>query len=154
MDILSIAHHKSKYSAEAYRTFAINGLAIEVWMPSQNPSTELNLISAHEGLYDDQEFELIWDRIFSIAPNWRCIVPLLVCPDDVDLSCTVIVAEQFSSETSITWERFGLLMDSVNSENPTIDWYQGIRPVEFERGNFMEVIEAFRATVNIDLGWG
>lgn len=48
MDTLSVVNHKSKYSAEAYRAFAINGTAIEVWLPSQNPSSELNLVSAHE----------------------------------------------------------------------------------------------------------
>lgn len=154
MDTLSIVHHKSKYSAETYRTFAINGTAIEIWLPNQNPSSELDLISAHEGLNDEQETALIWDRIFSTAPNWSCIVPLLVCPDDVDLSCTVIVAEQLSSEMSITWKRFGLLLEPTTLESPSVDWYPDIRTVEFKRDNFMKVIEEFRSAVNVDLGLG
>src|SRR5690606_15043967 len=111
------------------------------------------LVSAHAGLNDDDEFRLVWDRIYSTAPEWQSIVPLLVCPDDLDLTCTVIVAEQCATEGSVIWKRFGLLRDLITLTEPAVEWYPDIRSVEFGRDNFMNTLDAFRAAVSIDLGW-
>src|SRR6185436_9122893 len=47
---------------------------------------------------------------------WKCILPgigctsiapILICPDDLDYSCTTIVVEIAAEEEEIRWERFG-----------------------------------------------
>lgn len=153
MDTLSTVRHESKFSYGSYQTFAVNGVAIEVWLAAQSPAADLNLVSAHDGLHSDQETRLVWDRIYSTAPSWCCIVPLLVCPDDLDLTCSVIVAEQVSTEKSIVWERFGLLRESAKLTSPSVDWFSGIRSVTFDRENFMTTLDSSRASVNVELDW-
>lgn len=95
MNHLSLVKHKSKYSSDYYLTFAIDGEPLEVWLPKHDPQSEHDLIVSLPELYDEKETQLVWDRIYSTAPGWRTLVPLLVCPDDMDLTCTVIVVEQF-----------------------------------------------------------
>ena len=57
-------------------------------------------------------------------------VPILICPDDRDFSCTVIVTEVIKSDNTITWKRIGLvdntnwsLEDEIKSGSLTADTY-------------------------------
>ncbi len=51
--LLSITSHKSRYSSDFYPTFAIDGMALEIWLPKQNPDAEFHLVGAHSGLYNN-----------------------------------------------------------------------------------------------------
>ena len=37
-------------------------------------------------------------------------VPILMCPDDMDFSCTVIVAEVIKNDKTVTWNRIGSVL--------------------------------------------
>ncbi|WP_295475656.1 hypothetical protein [uncultured Pseudomonas sp.] len=152
-NLLSIASHKSKYSIGFYPTFAIDAVPLEVWLSRHNQETELHLVSAHSGLHSDDDTCLIWDRIYSTAPGWKTLVPLLVCSDDLDLTCTVIVTEQHADEQHIHWRRFGLLRDSITLQSPTVDWYESIPSLTFERLQFQNVLDSFRKQQNIKMYW-
>ncbi|MGR6655041.1 hypothetical protein [Pseudomonas mosselii] len=150
---LSIASHKSKYSQGYYPTFAIDGSPLEVWLPRQNADAEFHLVAAHSGLHSDEDSLLIWDRIYSTAPGWKTLVPLLVCSDDLDLTCTVIVAEQCAGEHAVHWSRFGLLKDLITVEAPAVDWFDAIPCLTFERSHFHSVLDEFRMQENIEMYW-
>ncbi len=152
-NLLSIASHKSKYSLSFYPTFAVDGVPLEVWLPQHNREIELHLVGAHSGLYSDDDTYLAWDRIYSTAPGWETLVPLLVCSDDLDLTCTVIVAEQHADEHHVHWRRFGLLGDLITQQTPVADWYGSIPSLTFERAHFQGVLDAFRKQENIKMDW-
>ncbi|WP_237142948.1 MULTISPECIES: hypothetical protein [Pseudomonas] len=152
-NLISIASHKSKYSIGFYPTFAVDGVPLEVWLPRHNPDAELHLVAAHSGLYSDEDTWLIWDRIYSTAPGWKTLVPLLVCSDDLDLTCTVIVAEQCADEHQLQWSRFGLLKDLITLELPSVDWYDAIPYLTFERSHYQSVLDEFRKQENIKMDW-
>ncbi|ATB68113.1 hypothetical protein CLJ08_24285 [Pseudomonas mosselii] len=96
---------------------------------------------------------MIWDRIYSTAPGWKTLVPLLVCSDDLDLTCTVIVAEQSAGEHAVHWSRFGLLKDLITVEAPAVDWFDAIPCLTFERSHFHSVLDEFRMQENIEMYW-
>ncbi len=152
-NLLSIASHKSKHSLGFYPTFAVDGVPMEVWLPQHNREAELHLVAAHSGLYSDKDTCLVWDRIYSTAPGWRTLVPLLVCSDDLDLTCTVIVAEQHAGEHYVQWRRFGLLKDLITLQSPAVDWYESIPSLTFERSQFQSLLDAFRKQENIKMDW-
>lgn len=152
-NLLSIASHKSRYSSGFYPTFAIDGVPLEVWLPRQNPAAEFDLVAAHSGLYSNEENLLIWDRIYSTAPGWKTLVPLLVCPDDLDLGCQVIVAEQCGYQHEVQWCRFGLLNDLIEQKNASVNWFDSIPIVAFERSNYHSVLDEFRKAENIKMDW-
>lgn len=55
MNHLSLVKHKSKYSADYYLTFAIDGEPLEVWLPKHDPQLEHDLIVSLPELYDEKE---------------------------------------------------------------------------------------------------
>ncbi|MDP9940839.1 hypothetical protein [Ectopseudomonas alcaliphila] len=152
-NLLSIASHKSKYSSGFYPTFAIDGIPLEVWLPRHNREAELHLVAAHSGLHSDDDTCLVWDRIYSTAPGWKTLVPLLVCSEDLDLTCTVIVAEQHADEHHVHWRRFGLLKDLITLQSPAVDWYDSIPARIFERFQFQSTLDMFRKQENIKMCW-
>jgi len=104
-------------------------------------------------LSDDDDTYLVWDRTYSTAPGWEALVPLLVCSDDLDLTCTVIVAEQHADEHHVHWRRFGLLRELITLQCPAVDWYDSIPSLTFERSRFESVLDAFRKQESIKMDW-
>lgn len=150
---LSITSHKSRYSLGFYPTFAVDSVPLEIWLPQHNREAELHLVSAHSGLYSDGDTYLVWDRIYSTAPGWQTLVPLLVCSDDLDLTCTVIVVEQHADAAYVQWLRFGVLKDLITLQSPAVDWFDSVPSLTFERSHFQSVLDAFRKQENIKMDW-
>lgn len=72
-----------------------NGATIATVISAQAGESNIDLLApAHSPLYDDAEISLAWDRLLAVAEGKTSIVPLLVCLDDLDFSCRLIVAEQ------------------------------------------------------------
>ncbi|WP_239687942.1 hypothetical protein [Pseudomonas asplenii] len=153
MNHLTIVQHTSKYITQPYPTFAIDGLPFEVWLPQQDPGTEMNLVSAHWGLDNDWDVELIWDRSYSTAPGWKTLVPLLVCSEDLDLNCAVVAVEQVADQERIHWQRFGVMRGWIHDADPEVDWFEGVAPVSFQRAEFMSALDSFRQLIGLKLDW-
>lgn len=86
--------------------------------------------------------ELAW-RLLEPRIDGQVIAPILVCGDDCDLYCTVIVAEITYKKDTIHWER----LDFDVSEHKDmarmqrqfglqIDWIIGIPPMTFDREEY------------------
>ena len=150
---LSITRYKSKYSQRFYSTFAIDGVPLEVWLPEHDPAAELHLVAAHAGLYSDDDTELVWDRSYSTAPGWTTLVPVLVCCDDLDLTCTVIVVEQCAHQDQIEWRRFGLLEEVITLEQPRVSWFAAPCTATFDRTGFHQTLDTFRRQEGVVTLW-
>jgi hypothetical protein len=86
-------------------------------------------------LVSKEDVTLAWERLY----DWQrlgesVIVPLLVCPDDLDFYCTVLVAEQVSSQLAITWNRFGFAKDTELSHD--VDWISNVPAAVFDSQTF------------------
>jgi hypothetical protein len=152
MNRLSCKLHKSRYSMDFYPALSIDGLPLEVWLPQYDPNAEHDLVCAHAGLYSDEDSALIWDRSYSVAPGWQTVVPLLVCPDDLDLSCAVIAVHQVADEKTVRWERFGLLRERVTHPSPITEFYD-IPPAVFDRDQYIAALDDFRREIGLRMEW-
>ncbi|WPV02352.1 hypothetical protein SNE26_11245 [Mucilaginibacter sp. cycad4] len=100
----------------------------------------------------DAESKIVWNRIFP-ALNSKTICPILMCPDDLDFSCTIVVAEIECLENIVKWNRIGLDItkdwqaESIGSE---VQWFDKIPPYEFLKSNYLEMIKAFEVQFGID----
>ncbi|CAK9889865.1 MULTISPECIES: hypothetical protein [Pseudomonas] len=151
MNQLTLTTHQSRHLTGPWPTFAIDAEPLEVWLPHHDPNSEYHLVSAQWGLYDDDAL-LAWDRLYCIAPGWHTLVPLLVCADDLDLSCTVIVAEQVADEQTVHWRRFGLLRDPITEPEPAVDWF-AIPATRFDRAAFLATVDQFRSETDVKMEW-
>jgi len=153
MNQIQAKYEKSKYSQKAHLTINVDGkyldLILHEFYPNQNliglVPTLLNWLE------DPKERQLVWNRIES---NERQVVPILMCPDDVDLWCTVIVAEVEKTNDSVKWLRLGIdiggpdnMPDSIGT---TVDWFDKIEPMEFDKTEYEKFISEFKAAIDKD----
>ncbi|NWB28412.1 hypothetical protein HX886_15850 [Pseudomonas gingeri] len=96
---------------------------------------------------------MIWDRSYSTAPGWKTLIPLLVCSEDLDFGCAVVVTEQVADQDRVHWQRFGVLLTRIDRPESDVDWFEGVPPVSFEREEFMNALDSFRKIIGLKLDW-
>lgn len=146
---IEVIQARSKYSAEPHAVLAIDGLPLDVALDAVHPGrnvlglvpTMLNCLS------DPTERELVWRRILPSIGSTE-IAPVLMCPDDADLRCTIVVAEVEADESVVWWHRIGfdttetrgIHADSVGG---TVEWFDQIGPFRFDRMEYEQSLAAF-----------
>jgi hypothetical protein len=90
----------------------------------------------------EEESEVVWKRILP-AMYQKTVCPILMCPDDCDFSCTIIVAEIESKEDSILWKKIGLDKTELHKNRlqleqsemigTKVNWFEKIPPLTFDR---------------------
>jgi hypothetical protein len=109
------------------------------------------LVPAYSGwLMNDDEEQLVFDRLL---PQSNAICPILICPDDQDFSCTVVVVEIIKKPESILWKRIGRVFHNHNHDNTdilgeTIAWRGKNINKEFEFIEYESIINKLKAARN------
>ncbi|MCR8556750.1 hypothetical protein KXD93_03820 [Mucilaginibacter sp. BJC16-A38] len=93
----------------------------------------------------DTESKIVWNRILPHL-NTTSICPILMCPDDRDFSCTLIVAEIECINDVVKWRRIGL--DTTKDWQPEnigseVKWFVKIPPYEFAKFEYLKMIKSF-----------
>ena len=90
--------------------WVIDGTPITFYLNRHRPSgysSLLGLMPAWNGeLLSQWENDFVWEMVDSQA---ELNVPILVCEDDQDLSCIVIVAHIRKENTMVYWDKIGVL---------------------------------------------
>lgn len=100
----------------------------------------------------EKEKDIVWNRIFP-EENKKAVCPILMCPDDCDFSCTLIVAEIENGGHSIKWHRIGI--DKTTAYEPekvgsTVEWFEKIGGLEFNVVQYSEMLKEFEKHFEID----
>lgn len=75
------------------------------------------------------------------------IVPVLMCPDDTDLICTVIVAEVTKLEHEVIWSRVGMDCSQLGIPynydliGTTVDWLDSIPAFRFDKKQYFKELK-------------
>ena len=100
----------------------------------------------------DKEKEVVWNRI-NPTENTTTICPILMCPDDCDFSCTLIIAEVEDCENTVKWHRLGIdktieyNAEKVGSE---VEWFDKVNSFEFKKSDYEVMITQFQNQLKID----
>ncbi|MBO3656008.1 hypothetical protein [Acinetobacter bereziniae] len=109
---------------------AIDEIPLNIWInKNTNIIEEANtLVPAQGWLYD-------FENNLSLSNAWKLlepqasesgavstVVPILICPDDLDLVCSVIMVEQVVTETEVTWIRFGRSWNHIHDLVTSVIW--------------------------------
>jgi hypothetical protein len=100
----------------------------------------------------EQEKDIVWKRI-SPNNNTKEICPILLCPDDCDFSCTLIVAEIEKGDGIINWHRMGIDKTTefdAYKVGSNVDWFDKIEPLQFDKSEYQVMIEKFKNQFQID----
>ena len=96
-----------------------------------------------------REKEFVWAQI-KLDEKIK-ILPILLCPDDFDFSCTVVVVEVISEIDTVIWNRIGVDVSRFNPDKEgvfkyigdTVEWFDDIRPHVFSKSEYINCVDAF-----------
>lgn len=149
MNTIRAEMHQSKYTRAPHPVLAIDGIPLGSWIKgiiynaSGEDDTE-GLVPAQGWLTDDEHAKYAWQLLPPASEECSTIVPLLICPDDMDLSCTVVVAEQVIRDDTLIWERFGRAVGVINGIVTSVTWNTNGQRAEFSRQQFEQACAEFQ----------
>jgi hypothetical protein len=72
------------------------------------------------------------------------IVPVLICPDDMDMSCTVAVVEQQVDTQTVSWLRIGRATDVRNGIVVSVAWEIPSQKAVFDKAAFRAAVDELK----------
>jgi hypothetical protein len=148
---ISILRRLNPYSKLPFYDIAVDGLALEELLNKMFPTrgfTELVPTLLNWLEEDPRERAVVWRRV--MPPSGEVSkLPILMCPEDLDFSGQIIVAEVATEENYVHWRRLGedktktiwVDPDRIGTE---VEWLPGVGPFVFERIQYENVVTHFR----------
>ena len=94
----------------------------------------------------EDEKAVVWERILP-RENETAICPVLMCPDDNDFSCTLIVAEIRNCGNVIQWKQIGIDKTKqweAEKVGSTVAWLDKFTGFEFPIQDYLIMLEQFK----------
>src|SRR5690606_31609461 len=87
---------------------SIDGIPLDLYLHNLYPDNLfLGLIpTITDWVTNQEDAEITLSRFYS--KEEISILPILMCPDDCDFACTIIVAEVVKNENQVIWRRIGV----------------------------------------------
>ncbi|MCZ8520984.1 MULTISPECIES: hypothetical protein [Paenibacillus] len=140
---IEVALMKSEYCKVEHHNIVIDDTALDLLLNSYYPSNHLlgMIPTIIDWIDNPREKELIKERFNST--DSESVLPIMMCPDECDLWCTVIVAEVIKADGYITWKHIGIdkstredLLQGYDSLGTKVDWLDKIPPMIFEESQY------------------
>ncbi|GAO43340.1 hypothetical protein [Flavihumibacter petaseus] len=100
----------------------------------------------------EDEKAIVWKRILP-DENETTICPILMCPDDNDFSCTLIVAEVRNCGDLIQWKHIGIDKTKkweAEKVGSTVEWFDKFEELNFSKSDYLTMLETFKQQLPID----
>lgn len=140
----------------------VNEKRLDEYLAERISKDYLGLIPAWLDYYDGsyapsiREKEYVWEQT-QLCCDTR-VLPVLLCPDDFDFSCTVVIVEVTDKGEFVHWNRFGI--DCTEFE-PGKDifpqyigknqkWFDDIGPFVFKKSEYQQCIKSFCTSFGTD----
>lgn len=125
-----------------FMDFKIDDEFLSTLLVQKYPDEFLNCLipTLNAELFIEKERKLVWD---SILPSKLSICPILMCEDDCDFSCTLIVAEIEKQLDIVFWRRIGINLGDFNRK-PKIKWLNAVPSYSFSIKNYLKLVEDFK----------
>ena len=146
-------------NTKPFPIFAIDGLPLNIWISKNTSFKDADFsVPAQGWLYDSE-------NNFSLSNAWKLlkpetseygavstVIPILICSDDLDLVCNVIMVEQMVTKSEVQWIRFGVAWNNMHDLVTSVVWEKPFTsPVlTFKLSNFEE---AYNNLKNLDEVW-
>lgn len=153
MNALTVKNQKTKYSLNEHLTLFVDNIPLDEYLQSFFPEEELiGLVpTLLDWVESADERKVIWDRILP-SDGQTTKAPILMCPDDLNFGCTIIIAEVKRENELITWTRFGrdntlnrlLFPDKLGN---TVVWFEQIAPLTFSLTEYCHCIDTFDKSI-------
>jgi hypothetical protein len=141
---------KSKYIEEDHIRILIDNKPLDEILHELYP--EQSLLGLIPTITDwirlESEAQFVFERF---ATSNNAVLPILMCPDDCDLWCTLVVAEVVKNESQIIWKRIGIdesqkneMIDSYESIGIKVKWLDKVKEMIFNKENYSVLEEVYK----------
>jgi hypothetical protein len=145
MNRIEAIRAKSRFVPEPHLIVAVDGVPLDEVLDTLFPGSNLlGLVSSLLGwFHNDVDSEIPWQRIL---PEIGCTgyAPLLICPDDLDFNCSVVMAEVSAEPDMIRWDRLGFDAARLGAVGSCIRWEPSLGQYHFSRTEYEWCLAAFR----------
>lgn len=140
---ISVENLNSKYISNPHPTILIDGIPLDIMLNEIYPDGFLlGLIPPLVDWIGTNEERRLVEQAYDRTDEVK-IMPVLMCPDDCDLSCTVIVAEVESSNKYIKWNRVGIdknnpkeLIEKNMFIETGVEWLDNVPQLSFSKESY------------------
>ncbi|MCM3631662.1 hypothetical protein M3194_30690 [Paenibacillus glycanilyticus] len=147
MNKMEVIKMKSKYCDNEHYCIVIDGIPLDSLLQGINSEED------YEGLIptildwvdEPREKSLVLSRYTS--PEQIVMLPILMCPDDCDLWCTLIVVEVVKEDSFIKWSRIGLdrstreeLINGYECIGKRVEWFANFPSMIFKQEEYYSQI--------------
>lgn len=141
---ISAGRYQAKFSRSACAWLMIDGIGIEQWVARHLDYQDAAMLALSLIWLINEDEEALAKRRFAIGENdTSTLVPLLVCSDDMDFDCTVLMVEQVVANGVVTWSRFGLSVSDGLEVGVQTRWMEDCKPASFLASEFQQALEDF-----------
>ena len=137
---------KSKFVSDGHLVIFVDGVPFDELVDSAAPlgyRLAGSVSSLLGWFHDDDDCKVPWERIL---PECGCTsyTPILICPDDLDFYCGVVIVEVTAEEDHIRWDRVGIDARQSGAVGTCVRWFSGIGPFRFTRDDYEKCLAAFK----------
>ena len=139
MNRITVEMQRTKGIRVEHPVILIDGIPLDLYIHNLYPDNLfLGLIpTITDWLWLKEEAELILSLYYS--DQNKVILPILMCPDDLDLSCTIIVAEVIKSDIEVVWNRIGVNKSQLGTPIGTeVVWLELVPEMKFNSNFYFE----------------
>ncbi len=146
LNVIKAELDNSDYWDDTYLNYCIDGSFLDEKLDELHPELSLKgLIPTLLGMNIREENQIVWDRINpSINEKTRC--PILMCPDDCDFSCIIVIAEIENLGTSIAWNIIGVDITRDNKAHhigEKVKWFDKVSRFVFDSSDYYSMLDKF-----------
>lgn len=137
-------YHQARFNRSSSAWLFIDNVPIEQWLNEHLDYPDLDLHGLSLLWLLDEEEDALAHRRFAPAEDGTTTpVPLLVCSDDMDFDCFVLMTEQVIDGDTLHWRRFGHSVSGGLEVGINTRWDAKSRPVSFFLSEFREALAEF-----------
>ncbi|ASJ57490.1 hypothetical protein BP422_09240 [Brevibacillus formosus] len=114
----------------------INDITLNDYLNQNTQSSSFDLLVPPIGLFDNRDQQ----KVLELLSFTNVSLPILVCSDDMDFSCTVVSTNVEEAKDYIIWKTFGYGVDMSKPIH--------VPPLTFEKDVYREFVEAFKGFIH------
>ena len=143
----------NKFSGNNYYIIEVDGESLETIVLKNRPEIHKGLVpTLLNWIRNNDEREVVWSRVLP-EDNEKTLLPILMCSEDIDFSCHVIMVLVSADQKFVYWEKFGLAEsdpEPASEIGKNIDWFNEVPAMKFPIEEYRNVIQKFRKYLKIN----
>ena len=154
MNTIKVEIDKSEYGADDFANYRIDNYWLDEKLEELYPGNFYGgtIPTLLFGMEIPKEKEVVQKRILP-NENETSICPILMCPDDCDFSCTLIVAEIKNCGNTIKWNKIGIDKTTefdAEKVGSKVEWFDKLNGFEFSKVDYDQMLAEFKRHYEID----